>query len=109
MRDSIPLDVCWDTWDTCGCGSLGRRGRRLSEEIDIDELSLKQLLPLFDQLAKAQTFYNIKKPARQPAKTADADRSFQFRGYRDPEKYEPPTGKGATGQRSEVSLNFIAA
>lgn len=74
MRDSIPLDVRWDTWDTCGCGSLGRRGRRLSEEIDMDEPSLKQLLPLFDQLAKAQTFYNIRKPART-AKKADADRS----------------------------------
>lgn len=40
----------------------------------MDEPSLKQLLPLFDQLAKAQTFYNIRKPART-AKKADADRS----------------------------------
>lgn len=27
MRDCIPLDVCWDIWDTCGCGSLCRRDR----------------------------------------------------------------------------------
>ncbi|CAE7571485.1 LCP2 [Symbiodinium natans] len=71
MRDSIPLSVCWDAWDTCGCGSLCRRARRLSEEIEIDEPSLKQLLPLFDQLAKAQTFYHVKKPVCQSANMAD--------------------------------------
>eukprot|EP00435_Cladocopium_sp_Y103_P021165 s1178_g5.t1 len=27
MRECIPLDVCWDIWDTCGCGSLCRRDR----------------------------------------------------------------------------------
>ena len=33
MRDSIPLDVRWDTWDTCGCGSLGRRHKPVSSHM----------------------------------------------------------------------------
>ena len=92
MRDCIPLEVYWETWDTCGLGSLCRRDRcaesanYLQKENQswyevgpawVDARCFPELEHIFKALAKEVvdgcqsrvSFYSM--PKRDPLKGAD--------------------------------------